>query len=478
MVRRGARRRHRRRALKYLGARRRSAPVVWVLVDADRHRQPALLAELDRRARAGTRTHAGARQRDRLGVDVRACGSTSSRCCSARSPASPLAVWLDAAARARAARRARAAARRVRARGRGRGVGDRPLPARRGDRCCCCSARSRSAAGRCSSRARCCAACGWRGAALLVLYGVASAATTLSLTSLRNTLAYHEDFHKGLAVALPTPAVEARAAPLPAAVAAEQQADPRRALDPRHASASTTSSRAARRAPTSARARTRSRTASSAAASPSTRSAAPCSSRRSSTSATTRATRSRWTASGASSRAATTRSMATAERVPAAPVARWRGAGRGRRSRWCSPAGSGCACGASQQGLPYAYNADEADHFVPRAVAMFGHDLNPHYFANPPALHLPAALPVRGRLRRRARRAPRLRARTRASVYTLARVAAAVLGAARAVAALRDRRAAVRPRASGCSRRRSRRSRSCPSSTRTWRSTTCRRSRR
>ncbi len=37
------------------------------------------------------------------------------------------------------------------------------------------------------------------------------------------------------------------------------------------------------------------------------------------------------------------------------------------------------------QGLPFAYNADESDHFVPRAVAMFGHDLNPHYFANPPA---------------------------------------------------------------------------------------------
>jgi hypothetical protein len=45
-------------------------------------------------------------------------------------------------------------------------------------------------------------------AALLVAYGVASAATTLNLTSLRNTLAYHEDFHKGLAVALHDPAVE------------------------------------------------------------------------------------------------------------------------------------------------------------------------------------------------------------------------------------------------------------------------------
>jgi hypothetical protein len=46
------------------------------------------------------------------------------------------------------------------------------------------------------------------GAALLVIYGVTSAATTLSLSSLRNTLAYHEDFHKGLAVALHDPAVD------------------------------------------------------------------------------------------------------------------------------------------------------------------------------------------------------------------------------------------------------------------------------
>jgi len=45
------------------------------------------------------------------------------------------------------------------------------------------------------------------GAALLVIYGVTSAATTLNLSSLRNTLAYHEDFHKGLVVALHDPAV-------------------------------------------------------------------------------------------------------------------------------------------------------------------------------------------------------------------------------------------------------------------------------
>jgi hypothetical protein len=48
------------------------------------------------------------------------------------------------------------------------------------------------------------------GAAALVLYGGASAATTLSLSSLRTTLAYHEDFHKGLATALASPPVEAQ----------------------------------------------------------------------------------------------------------------------------------------------------------------------------------------------------------------------------------------------------------------------------
>jgi hypothetical protein len=35
-------------------------------------------------------------------------------------------------------------------------------------------------------------------------------------------------------------------------------------------------------------------------------------------------------------------------------------------------------------GLPYSYNSDEAQHFVPRAVGFFSHDLNPHYFLNPP----------------------------------------------------------------------------------------------
>lgn len=46
-------------------------------------------------------------------------------------------------------------------------------------------------------------------AALLILYGAASAANTLSLSSLRTTLADHENFHEGLASALHSPAVAA-----------------------------------------------------------------------------------------------------------------------------------------------------------------------------------------------------------------------------------------------------------------------------
>jgi hypothetical protein len=45
-----------------------------------------------------------------------------------------------------------------------------------------------------------------------------------------------------------------------------------------------------------------------------------------------------------------------------------------------------------RNGLPYVYNADENAHFVPLAIGMFGHSLNPGYFINPPAftylLHL------------------------------------------------------------------------------------------
>jgi Dolichyl-phosphate-mannose-protein mannosyltransferase len=35
-------------------------------------------------------------------------------------------------------------------------------------------------------------------------------------------------------------------------------------------------------------------------------------------------------------------------------------------------------------GLPFAYNADEAEHFVPRAIAMLHGSLDPGYYENPP----------------------------------------------------------------------------------------------
>jgi hypothetical protein len=47
------------------------------------------------------------------------------------------------------------------------------------------------------------------GAIALFAFGGISAATTLSLSSLRTTLAYHEEFHKGLSAALANPTVKA-----------------------------------------------------------------------------------------------------------------------------------------------------------------------------------------------------------------------------------------------------------------------------
>jgi hypothetical protein len=104
-----------------------------------------------------------------------------------------------------------------------------------------------------------------------------------------------------------------------------------------------------------------------------------------------------------------------------------------RRSAW--PALAVVLCGGLalrlwgiRQGLPYAFNADEADHFVPRAVSMFAHGLNPHYFANPPAftylLHYLFAIAYGGKAG-----ALHAFAMHPTEVYTLARIASAVLGA-------------------------------------------------
>jgi hypothetical protein len=81
------------------------------------------------------------------------------------------------------------------------------------------------------------------------------------------------------------------------------------------------------------------------------------------------------------------------------------------------------------QGLPYVYNLDESDHFVPHAVAMFGHGLNPHYFANPPALtyllHLVFGVWFGG-----AGGVARAHAQHPEDLYVLARVITAALGTA------------------------------------------------
>jgi len=104
-----------------------------------------------------------------------------------------------------------------------------------------------------------------------------------------------------------------------------------------------------------------------------------------------------------------------------------------RRWAWAGLAvvllgGLGLRLWGVRTGLPYVYNGDEADHFVPRAVAMFQKgSLNPHYFANPPAftylLHYLFAVWYGG-----AQGVVHALARHPADVYTLARVAAAVLG--------------------------------------------------
>ena len=110
-------------------------------------------------------------------------------------------------------------------------------------------------------------------------------------------------------------------------------------------------------------------------------------------------------------------------------------ANRARRWAWPTLAivllgGLGLRLWGVSQGLPYAYNTDEIDHFVPHAVKMFTDgSLNPHYFANPPAftyvLHYLFAIWYGGGAG--ARRALALHP---AEVYTLARVAAALLGTA------------------------------------------------
>jgi 4-amino-4-deoxy-L-arabinose transferase-like glycosyltransferase len=78
-------------------------------------------------------------------------------------------------------------------------------------------------------------------------------------------------------------------------------------------------------------------------------------------------------------------------------------------------------------GLPYAYNADENAHFVPRAIGIFNHAWNPDYFVNPPAytyvLHLVFTVWFGGR-----EGVSRVFASDPTQVWIVARVTAGVLG--------------------------------------------------
>ena len=81
----------------------------------------------------------------------------------------------------------------------------------------------------------------------------------------------------------------------------------------------------------------------------------------------------------------------------------------------------------SDHGLPYAYNADENSHFVPRAIGLYGHEWNPDYFVNPPAftyvLHVVFTVWFGGR-----EGVSNLIATDPTEVWVVARTTAAVLG--------------------------------------------------
>ena len=79
-----------------------------------------------------------------------------------------------------------------------------------------------------------------------------------------------------------------------------------------------------------------------------------------------------------------------------------------------------------RHGLPYVYNADENAHFVARAIGMFGHSYNPHYFINPPGFTY--LLHVLFWLRWGAEGVQAALAVDPGAVFGLARLAAAALG--------------------------------------------------
>ena len=105
------------------------------------------------------------------------------------------------------------------------------------------------------------------------------------------------------------------------------------------------------------------------------------------------------------------------------------------RGEWAWLAGAALVLAAAfalrltglHHGLPYVYNADENAHFVPRAVGMFGHGFNPHYFVNPPAYTYLVHLALDLRFGSREAVGASLAA-DRTDVFALARLVTALLG--------------------------------------------------
>jgi hypothetical protein len=120
-----------------------------------------------------------------------------------------------------------------------------------------------------------------------------------------------------------------------------------------------------------------------------------------------------------------------AQPVPPEPA----GDGAASRSRWpwwlavagLLAAGLLLRVWGADHGLPYAYNADENSHFVPRAIGLYGHAWNPDYFVNPPAytyvVHLVFTVWFGGR-----EGVSRLFATDPTEVWVVARLTAAVIG--------------------------------------------------
>ena len=381
----------------------------------------------------------------------------------------------------------------VRARRPRRAVGHRPLPARPvadGDGL---RRRRRSAAGRCSARGVLRTA--WAVAAVLVIaYGVVFTATHVNFAHLRQRARFRGQSHAALEALLPQPE-GARGA---------EAAGRCRRPEPQARSPTRAGSSTAGVDDVIARSDPRSKRAGSAAASPSTPRAARRSCARASPPTTPRPRTSRTrcrcpaspgrgdsgttarmsAAESAPSRAARARDGRGARAGPAAPARAAAGGPEGERRwpYWLALAGLlavalGLRLWGVAQGLPYAYNADENAHFVPRRDRAVRPRPEPALLRQPARLHVPAARRVRRLVRRPRGRVEHVRDRPDRGVRRRARHGRGRRDARR-VAAVPRRRAASSTAASACSPRRCWPSRSCRSSTRTSRSTTCRRSRR